>query len=239
MSDELVAIAQDLRREVRDLEFGHPVAHIYRPLDYAWDAHRAYLERFGGKPKEVVFVGMNPGPWGMAQTGIPFGEINAVRDWLGISAAVDRPENEHPKRPVTGLDCPRSEVSGRRVWAWAQEVFGTPEAFFARFFVANYCPLLFLEASGRNLTPDRIPARQRAPLLDLSDESLRKTAGALQPDRVIGFGTFAETSARRALEGTGIEVARVLHPSPASPAANRGWAPQATAQLRSIGVAIP
>jgi len=42
---------------------------------------------------------MNPGPWGMAQTGVPFGEINAVKDWLGINAEVDKPQKQHPKRP--------------------------------------------------------------------------------------------------------------------------------------------
>ena len=239
MIEDLIAIADDLRRAVRELRFDDPVGHVYRPLDYAWEAHRAYLHQWGGSPKEAVFLGMNPGPWGMAQTGVPFGEVNAVRDWLGISAAVGCPEHEHPKRPVTGLDCTRSEVSGRRVWGWAREAFGTPDRFFARFFVANYCPLLFLEASGRNLTPNRIPARQRTPLLEVCDQALRRSVEVLQPDRVIGFGTFAEASARRALDGTGIEVARVLHPSPASPAANRGWARQVTEQLRTIGVELP
>ena len=36
--------------------------------------------------KRVVFLGMNPGPFGMAQVGVPFGEVAAVRDWLRIDA---------------------------------------------------------------------------------------------------------------------------------------------------------
>ena len=125
----LVAIAEELRDAVRPLRFSPPVSHVYSPLDYAWPAHRAYLERFGSPPNEIVLVGMNPGPWGMAQTGVPFGEVAAVRDWLGISAPVGRPEREHPARPVTGFACTRSEVSGRRVWGWARELSGTPGRF--------------------------------------------------------------------------------------------------------------
>ena len=96
---------------------------------------------------------MNPGPFGMAQTGIPFGDVTMVRDFLGIDGAVGRPEREHPKRRVEGMACARSEVSGTRLWGWARDEFGTAEHFFGRFFVANYCPLVFMEASARNLDP--------------------------------------------------------------------------------------
>ena len=158
----LIGVARRLSRAVQELDFGPPVSHVYNPLVYAWESHRTYLERYGQGRKEVIFLGMNPGPWGMAQTGVPFGEVGLVRDWLGIESAVAKPEREHPKRPVEGFDCRRSEVSGRRLWGWARERFGTPEQFFSRFFVANYCPLVFLEESGRNRTPDRLPAGARA-----------------------------------------------------------------------------
>lgn len=236
---ELVSIASDLRAAVRELEFAAPVSHVYRPLDYAWKAHRSYLDRFGSSPKQVVLLGMNPGPWGMSQTGVPFGEVAAVRDWLEIRDPVGRPEVEHPKRPVEGLGCSRSEVSGRRVWSWAKDVFGTPERFFERFFVANYCPLLFLESSGRNRTPDRLPASERRSLELVCDRALERTVEALRPQRVIGFGNFAERCAQRVLSGSDVTIGRVLHPSPASPAANRGWASQVTAQLREMGVVVP
>jgi single-strand selective monofunctional uracil DNA glycosylase len=181
---------------------------------------------------------MNPGPFGMAQTGVPFGEVSAVRDWLGIDSPVGKPPREHPKRPVLGFDCPRSEVSGARVWGWARATFGTPERFFRRFFVGNYCPLLFLEASGRNLTPDRLPASELAPLAAACDRALVRTAEILSPRVVVGVGKFAEEAARRALAGTGIRVGGILHPSPASPAANRGWADEATRQLRALSIRL-
>lgn len=234
----LVAIASDLSAEVGSLTFTDPVSHVYNPLDYAWDSHRTYLERYGGGRKEVVFVGMNPGPWGMAQTGVPFGEVGFVRDWLEIDERVRRPANEHPKRPVEGLDCRRSEVSGRRVWGWARDRFVTPGAFFSRFFIANYCPLSFMEASGRNRTPDKLPADERRPLLEACDEALAASVEVLDPALVVGFGRFATRRAQAALASCQVKVGTVLHPSPASPAANRGWAEQAEKQLADLGVSL-
>lgn len=232
-------IARDLSAEVDHLKFAPPVTHVYNPLTYAWPAHLQYLELYGRGPKEILFLGMNPGPWGMAQTGVPFGEVTAVRDWLGISAEIGRPAVEHPKRPIAGLGCTRSEVSGARLWGWAREVFDTPGRFFERFFIANYCPLAFMEATGRNRTPDKLPAAEREPLLAACDRALRRTVEHLRPRLVVGVGAFAEGRAATALEGSGIAIGRILHPSPASPAANRGWAEVATRQLRELGVAMP
>ncbi len=234
----LVALARRLAAAAGAFRFGPPVSHVYNPLDYAGAAHEAYLRRFGGGRKEVVLVGMNPGPWGMAQTGVPFGEVGLVSDWLGLRMPVGRPAVEHPKRPVEGFACARREVSGRRLWGWARQRFGSPERFFARFFVANYCPLMFLEASGRNLTPDRLPAALRRPLLDACDEALWGTVELMRPRLVIGVGGFAARRAAAALEGLAVEVGRILHPSPASPAANRGWQAAAERQLVALGVEL-
>lgn len=235
----LVAIARRLGEEVSALRFSAPVTHVYNPLDYAWAAHAQYLERYGAAPKEVLLLGMNPGPWGMAQTGVPFGEVGAVRDWLRIDAVIQRPADEHPKRKVEGLTCPRSEVSGARLWGWARETFGTPGRFFERFFIANYCPLAFLEESGRNRTPDKLAAGEKGPLLEICDRALRKTVEHFRPEHVIGVGAFAEGRARAALEGIDVSIGRILHPSPASPAANRGWAKRAVFELRGLGVDMP
>ena len=235
----LKQICHRLAAAVDGLAFGPPVTHVYNPLDYARDPAEQYLARAGAGQKEVVFLGMNPGPWGMAQTGVPFGTVSRVRDWLGIEAPVERPANEHPRRPVLGFGTERDEVSGLRVWGWAQARWGTPERFFERFFVANYCPLLFLEASGRNRTPDKLPADERAVLFAPCDAALRELVAVISPVRVIGVGAFAEQRARAALAGTGLPIGRILHPSPASPVANRGWAEQAEKQLAALGVPLP
>ena len=235
----LTAIADELASTVDRLEFGPPVAHVYNPLIYARGAHHAYLRVAGSATGRVLLLGMNPGPWGMTQTGVPFGEVAHVRDWLGIAAGVEPPADQHAKRPILGFDCRRSEVSGRRVWGWAERRFGSREAFFSRFLIWNYCPLAFLGETGANLTPDRLPAREKAPLLFAAcDRSLRRAAEALEPRLVVGIGAFAEGRARRALDGLEMPIGRMLHPSPASPAANRGWEEQAERDLRGLGVVL-
>jgi len=116
----------ELCSALEPLAFGAPVTHVYNPLAYARAPHDAYLARYGATPKRVVYLGMNPGPFGMAQTGVPFGEVALVRDWLGIQAAVDKPVPEHPKRPIEGFACVRSEVSGARLWGALKQRYGTP-----------------------------------------------------------------------------------------------------------------
>jgi len=233
--DDAIEAARQLRLEVDAMNFKPPVAHVYNPLDYAWECHSEYLRRFLHNKIKAVFLGMNPGPWGMVQTGVPFGEVPAVRDWMGIFAQVQSPKNEHPKRRIEGLTCKRSEVSGRRLWGLFAERFGHPEAFFREHFVANYCPLAFLEETGRNRTPDKLPVDETKPLSEICDRHLKRLIGIIQPEWVIGVGAFAENRAREVLGDTA-KIGRILHPSPASPAANRDWAGQATKSLVELGV---
>lgn len=221
------------------LRFGDPVTHVYNPLEYARAPHEAYLERFGRGPKEAVFLGMNPGPFGMAQTGVPFGEVSFVRDWMGIDGPVGTPREEHPKRPVQGFGCHRSEVSGARLWGWAKSRFGSPELFFRRFFVINYCPLAFLADSGKNVTPDKLSRAEREPLFEACDRALERSIDELEPRYVIGIGAFAGRCGERVLGGREVMLGSVLHPSPASPKANRGWAEAAERELAELGLRLP
>jgi single-strand selective monofunctional uracil DNA glycosylase len=214
------------------------VTHVYNPLVYARAAHEAYLARFAGRGREALLLGMNPGPWGMAQTGVPFGDPILVREWMGIEAPVGRPRKEHPRRPVRGLESPRREVSGRRLWGWARQRFGPAASFFGRFLVLNYCPLAFLEESGRNRTPDRLPPAEREPLERICDEALREMVEALGPRMVVGIGRFAERRARLALGQGDLVAGSIPHPSPASPAANRDWAGAAETAFRDLGIRL-
>lgn len=231
-----IEITAALRESVDALSFASPVSHVYNPLAYAWEPHRQYLARYGSGPREILLLGMNPGPFGMAQTGVPFGDVRMVRDWMGITAPVRKPAQEHPKRPVQGFACPRSEVSGSRLWGWARGRFGVPERFFERFFVLNYCPLCFMESSGRNLTPDKLPAAERNPLHEACDTALRELTAYFAPAYLIGVGAFAEQRLRAALPGFSGCIGRIPHPSPASPAANRDWAAAAEAAFDVLGI---
>jgi single-strand selective monofunctional uracil DNA glycosylase len=216
----VAAAARDHAREIAPLRFGPPVAYVYNPLDYARRAHASYVARYGATRKRVLFVGMNPGPFGMTQTGVPFGEVGFVRDWLGIQAPIGSPPRCHPKRPVMGFECQRSEVSGSRVWGAISAHWGKPERFFASHYIVSYCPLLFLEASGRNRTPDHLP----------------RVVDALAPKWVVGIGTFAAGRARSALGEGGPRIGRITHPSPANPLANRDWAGLVARELAALGL---
>jgi single-strand selective monofunctional uracil DNA glycosylase len=230
----LVTISRELAEQVGALRFAS-ASFVYNPLDYARAPHEAYLERWGAKtPREVLMVGMNPGPFGMAQTGVPFGDVTMVRDFVGVDGPVGRPAREHPRRPIVGFECHRSEVSGTRFWGWAEHRFGTAERFFERVFVANWCPLVFMEESGRNLPPDKLAAAERTELFGACNDALARVAEVLQPELVVGVGRFAEQRAREAL-GTDVTIGSILHPSPASPAANSDWPSLVDAQLRALG----
>nr|WP_240610589.1 single-stranded DNA-binding protein [Rubritalea profundi] len=185
MITELEAAAQELIRDLAPLRFSDPVSHTYNPLEYAWTPHQQYLSRFGSGKKRVLFLGMNPGPWGMAQVGVPFGEIPAVRDWMGIETAVEKPANEHPKRPIEGFSCQRSEVSGRRLWGLFAERYSLADDFFADHFVANFCPLVWMGETGRNITPDKLPKSESAPVDEACRLHLSKTIALLEPEFLI------------------------------------------------------
>ncbi len=228
-------IAERLRERTRSLRFAPPVDCVYAPLDYASAPHRLYLERYGAEPREVLFVGMNPGPFGMVQTGVPFGDAAMVRDWLGIEAPVCRPAREHPKRPVRGFDIGRGEVSGARFWGWAQARFGTPERFFRRAFVWNYCPLAFVGSTGRNITPDKLPRCERDPLFAACDDALAAVTAHFRAALVVGIGQFAARRAAPVASAAGSRCGTAPHPSPASPAANRGWPGIFDAALCDLG----
>ena len=234
----LYKITDSHLKALNRLKFSLPVTHVYNPLIYARKAYDVYLEKYGKNPKEILLVGMNPGPWGMAQTGVPFGEIHAVRNWMGIETPIGRPKKIHPKRPVYGFHCKRSEVSGKRLWGWVEKTFHTPEAFFSRFFVANYCPLMFFETDGKNRTPNYIRISERKPLLSVCDRALLKTALHLKPRYVLGIGEFAAGRAHTTLSGLDISVGRITHPSPANPKANKGWESLIMTELAQLGIKI-
>lgn len=234
----LVKISRDLSREVDALTFREPVAYVYNPLGYARRPHELFLERYGAPTKEVIFLGMNPGPFGMAQTGVPFGEVAMVREYLDIEAPVDAVQ-AHPKRPIEGFACKRSEVSGARLWGWVRERHASPRTFFARHFVVNYCPLAFVEESGRNRTPDKLAAEERAALYAACDRALARIVDHLAPRWIVGVGAFAKERAEEALgDARGLRFGTILHPSPANPRANKGWAKAVDEQLQALGLAI-
>ncbi len=235
IADQLIQAAETLKSQLTPLSFPEPVAYTYNPLDYAWERHCDYLKTYANSPKKVLFLGMNPGPYGMAQTGIPFGEIPHVRDWLKISGPVNKPNPEHPKRPITGFDCERSEVSGRRLWGLFSDLFDTAENFFQNHFVANFCPLVWMKDTGANITPDKLPRDVMEPVDKACLAHLSSLIETLQPEILVGVGAFAEKQLA-AVKSDHHHLGKILHPSPASPAANRDFSGTAAKQLRELKI---
>lgn len=237
----LVDASRSLCAAVDALSFGPPAAYTYNPLAYARAAHELFLTRYGeGRPAaRILLVGMNPGPFGMGQTGVPFGDIVAAKEWMGLAAPVDVPASFHPKRPILGYESTRREGSGKRLWGWAEQRWGSPDAFFDAFFVHNYCPLWFTEESGRNLIPEKLPKAEREPLLAACDKGLRDVVAAIEPRAIVGVGKFAERRANEVLGGLGLPITSILHPSPANPRANKNWIGEVEPVLRDFGVQIP
>lgn len=245
----LLSITRTLAQEVDAMTFGGKVTCVYNPLDYARAPHELFLRRYGHfGPDEGILpppptgrwlmLGMNPGPWGMTQTGVPYGEIAAVRDWMKIEAPVLQPDIVHPKRPITGFATTRSEVSGRRLWGWARDRYQSPDIFFRKFWMHNAVPLVFMGESGVNITPNKLPKHEQEPLFDAGDRALRAVVDLIQPCGIIGIGAFATKRAKHALKGYGLPIVRILHPSPASPKANQGWVEFAEQELRDGGVEL-
>ena len=178
ITDELIIAAENLRDRVDSLgdllvKKGL-VDYSYNPLMYAWEPHKAFIELGGGKGAKTLLLGMNPGPHGMGQMGIPFSATSVVRDLLEIKGLeVLQPKNIHPKRPVTGLDWHKEEVSGTRIWNVLEEYYGSMEEIFSNVFIVNHCPLmLFNGERGTNITPDKISGDVVKKLLQICDEHL-------------------------------------------------------------------
>lgn len=236
-TEELIAAARELATAMDQLVFDAPVAYTYNPLTYAWAGHESYIRKFATGKKKVLYLGMNPGPFGMAQTGVPFGEIAAVTLWMGINAPIAQPPATHPKRPIQGFSCPRSEVSGRRLWGLFEEMYGSAEAFFADAYVANYCPLIWMSESGANIPPTQLPKEQVAQIDAACQRHLVRIIEILEPQYLIGVGGYAlkqlELAAATIPEHT-FTLGTILHPSPASPVANKCWPEKPRQQIRAI-----
>ena len=162
----------------------------------------------------------------ISASGVPFGEVSVVNNWLKINGVVGKPKVEHPKRQIEGLNCKRREVSGERFWNFIKSVSGTPEIFFKNCLVYNHCPLIFMGKSGKNVTPPDMKIDVRNKLLQLCDETLKDVIELYSVKHIVGLGRFAETRAKKVVNDNlikNVDVSFLIHPSPASPAANKGW----------------
>ncbi|XP_064643950.1 uncharacterized protein LOC135497889 [Lineus longissimus] len=240
ISDTFLHIENQLNVVLDQIQFVEPVTHTYNPTRYAHEPHEDYVRKYCNSRKEILFIGMNPGPFGMAQNGVPFGEINLVKDWLKVEGRVEKPAKEHPQRPILGFDCTRSEVSGSRFWGMFRRICGTADEFFRHSFVHNYCPLALMSKTGKNITPPQLAKAHAGILTESCDQALCDVVKLLGVRVLIGIGKYAQERARLALRtyepDLQVDVQTLLHPSPINPSANKGWEPVAEKQLQDMGV---
>lgn len=221
------------------LSFSKPIEYIYNPLKYAFDIHSNFVRKFCQSTKKILFLGMNPGPWGMSQTGVPFGEVNVVKGWLRVSGNIERPVKEHPSRQVLGLECKRSEVSGQKFWGLFQNICGEPAVFFQDAFVYNYCPLALMTSTGKNITPAELKSSDRQAMNEICDEALRDVIELLQVEVLVAIGRYAEDRAKRALTDTElldkVKIVSISHPSPRN-FSSKNWREETTQRLAELGL---
>ncbi|CAK9822325.1 Single-strand selective monofunctional uracil DNA glycosylase [Anthophora retusa] len=237
IAEQLLSVEKNLAAELGSITFHLPVEYVYSPLEYAFNIHTMYVQKYCSTVKKILFLGMNPGPWGMSQTGVPFGEISMVRDWLKICGPVGKPIKEQPNRKVTGFQCTRSEISGKRLWGLFKELCGNPEKFFQHAYIHNYCPIALMDKKGCNITPAEIKGTEITVIQSACDKALAKTVKILKAEIVIGIGLYAEKRAQLVAQNYKLPV-KVLclpHPSPRA-ANNQNWSDKATKKLSEFGV---
>ncbi|XP_049285272.1 single-strand selective monofunctional uracil DNA glycosylase [Anopheles funestus] len=232
-------IEQELSAALRKVTLPSDVAACYDPIEYASEIHCAYLQRFLDGPKPILFLGMNPGPWGMCQTGVPFGYVPAVRDWMGLRGTVTKPKPELAARPVEGLACTREEQSGKRWWGLYEELCGTSDGFFRSCFVYNLCPLAFFHQTGRNITPSELKGKAKGEIQSISEQYLAIALTLLKPKIVISVGRYTEDRIKSLTKQNKIDPTIATycmpHPSPRS-LNNTNWPEKAKLWLTEHGI---
>lgn len=232
-TEEVLAAARWLSGELSQFVIDPlpPASYAANPTVYAYENYAQAMARLADGPRGVLLVGMNPGPHGMAQTGVPFGDVVNARailgrqsqgsGWSGCRLAL----GDKVLLDAKGLDYHRGEVSGDRLWSALQQICGSLESAYQQVCVINYCPLLFLDNGGLNVTPDDFPKSDRVRLPKFTaacDEHLRRVVKALTPKIVIAVGGYSDKRCRVALGHT-VPIVKITHPSPRTAATAGAW----------------
>lgn len=266
------------------------VSHVYNPLAYMRRAHEQWLAQFevfvdyqgesvscatyekspdefarATQSRPYLILGMNPGPWGMVQTGVPFGDVANANTILGYRRGDQIPAPDpdrvtlHPKRPVQGFACTRREASGERLWGGLCKVWEKPafdanvheiDAVLADCFAVNYCPLAYFadDGKGTNVTPDAFrksgPYRDLPYANDLDALCSSYIAAIMQAFRtrvVLAVGRYAETMAKVIVTSAmpadvRPKVVYLTHPSPLATRSAGEWAAMAQREMSAAGV---
>lgn len=141
---------------------------VVNPGSYGERWHARFRRTYPLRRNPLLFCGLNPGPYGMAQTGVPFTDLKRLRAELPRlateleatgSALVPPGLAPAPLRPFLTRTFESSSV---RVYRFLALVRETAEAALRDVVFVNPCPLLFVERrSGENRTPADLPRELR------------------------------------------------------------------------------
>jgi hypothetical protein len=200
-ADEVVA-AMKLRK-------GQSTMNVHA---HALPAYEAFLERYyADAHPPVAAIAMNPGKFGAVQTGIPFTDWPRGLELLpDLDKLVDR---------SVGLPNPNREQSGRRVYGWGLQRFGSYQELFRHVLFMLTCPVAVLEGQGtrvNNVPLDQLPRREAQRCLDLIVRRVPALLKAAQPKGMLLLGAYAE-GVWSALQAEGqapaIPAVKGLHPA--------------------------
>jgi single-strand selective monofunctional uracil DNA glycosylase len=160
---------------------------IWNPGLYAASWHALFRKEYPASAGCILVFGLNPGPYGMAQTGIPFTDLKRLREHLPrLAKGLER---RGCSLAGVGL-APRSlrpylsrtfESSAVRVYRFLSRGWGSAEDGWRSVVVANPCSLLFMDAAGENRTPaDLVGAVSRRTGSLVAARRLRERCNALR-----------------------------------------------------------
>lgn len=70
VSEEFLNLADELNLSLEQFEIPKKVEAVYNPTIYARQTFEMYVKKYCNSPKPIIYFGMNPGPFGMSQTGV-------------------------------------------------------------------------------------------------------------------------------------------------------------------------
>ena len=209
----IIELYKSLNIELDELKFFPPCFYVYNPLSYCFESFKIYFEYLNTEEEINLFFGINPGPFGMAQTGIPFGDKETVKNYLKIEPKIDidKIPKQHPKKQILGLEVKRVEKSGRIFWGVIKEFYPEKYDFFKSNFVLNFCPLCFLDEQGRNITPKVLRKEDQIALYKILEIFMLKLFKLIKIKKLIAIGdeTFSYLNALN----TKLKIQTIIHPA--------------------------
>jgi len=258
VADQILAASDRLSERLAALP---PVGDLVAldPTRYCRSAWAAYLQ-MAARLGCVLVVGMNPGPHGMAQTGVPFTDPWIV-DELDLQAPrADVPPADipavgswrHRSHRARGVLGSKREESAKRLWPLLREICAPYAAVGPsadkiaeatrrvcnEVLLVNALPICWLDPAGKNVSAEQVekraPAQVREGLRDLVNEWLQAVADILRPAAVIGVGRWAREFVTDLDVDHFVEIPfrdGIKHPSP-SAGSEAAWRAEAEPILR-------